>query len=103
LVNIPLISINATNVGIRCPFIFIAADFVLICADLLSYPISRPVTASSAVPGAFISSIVKKYVGTCGYQLPDWATKALKKRQVNTRRCYLAKILSDYQDIEAQL
>jgi NTE family protein len=100
--NSPLIAINATNVGMRCPFTFIAAEFVPICADLLSYPVSRAVTASSAVPGAFTSIILKNYAGTCGYQLPDWVTKALDERHVNTRRYHLAKILSDYQNTEAQ-
>jgi NTE family protein len=100
--NSPLIAINATNVGMRCPFTFIAADFVPICADLLSYPVSRAVTASSAVPGAFTSIIIKNYAGTCGYQLPDWVTKTLDERHVNTRQYHLAKILSDYQDTEAQ-
>jgi len=100
--NSPLIAINATNIGMRCPFSFIAADFVPICADLLSYPVSRAVTASSAVPGAFTSIIIKNYAGTCGYQLPGWVTKALDERHVNTRQYHLAKILSDYQDTEAQ-
>ncbi len=100
--NSPLIAINATNVGMRCPFTFIAADFVPICADLLSYPVSRAVTASSAVPGAFTSIIIKNYAGTCGYQLPDWVTKALDERHVNTSQFHLAKILSNYQDKEAQ-
>lgn len=98
----PLIAINATNIALRSQFTFIGAEFMPICADLLSYPVSRAVTASSAVPGAFSSIILKNYAGTCGYQLPEWATKALDERQVNTRRYHLAKILSDYQDTEAQ-
>ena len=86
----------------RCPFTFIAAEFVPICADLLSYPVSRAVTASSAVPGAFTSIIIKNYAGTCGYQLPDWVTKVMDERHVNTRQYHLAKILSNYQDTENQ-
>jgi len=76
----------------------IEADFVPIWADLPSYPVSRAVTASSAVPGAFTSIIIKNYAGTCGYQPPDWVTKALDERHVNTRQYHLAKILSGYQD-----
>jgi NTE family protein len=99
--NSPVIAINATNIALRSQFTFIGAEFVPICADLLSYPVSRAVTASSAVPGAFTSIILKNYAGTCGYQLPGWATEVLDQRQVNTRRYHLAKILSEYQDIEA--
>lgn len=99
--NSPLIAINATNLGMKCPFTFIASEFVPICADLLSYPVSRAVTASSAVPGAFTNIILKNYAGTCGYQLPEWATRVLDERQVNTRQYHLAKILSDYQDTKA--
>ncbi|MBT8368621.1 MAG: patatin-like phospholipase family protein, partial [Deltaproteobacteria bacterium] len=73
-----------------------------ICSDLPSYPVSRAVTASSAVPGAFSSIILKNYAGTCNYRLPERAVKALDVRQVNTRRYQMAKMLSDYQDIEAQ-
>jgi NTE family protein len=62
----------------------------------------RAVTASSAVPGAFTSIILKNYAGTCGYQSPEWATKALDSRQVNTRRYHMAKMLSDYQDTKTQ-
>jgi NTE family protein len=64
--------------------------------------VSRAVTASSAVPGAFTSIILKNYAGSCNYQLPEWATKALGERQVNTRRYHLAKLLSDYQNTKEQ-
>ena len=97
----PLIAINATNVALGSQFTFIGEEFGPICSDLPSYPVSRAVTASSAVPGAFTSIIVKNYAGTCDYRLPEWATKALDERQVNTRSYHMAKRLSDYQDIEA--
>lgn len=65
-------------------------------------PFSRAVTASSAVPGAFSSIILKNYAGTCNYPVPEWATKALDERQVNTRRYHIAKVLSEYQDTTSQ-
>jgi NTE family protein len=98
----PLIAINATNVALGSQFTFIGEEFVPICSDLPSYPVSRAVTASSAVPGAFTSIILKNYAGTCGYQLPEWATKALGERQVTTRRYHLSKLLSDYQNTKEQ-
>jgi len=100
--NSPLIAINATNVALGTQFTFIGEEFAPICSDLLSYPVSRAVTASSAVPGAFTSIILKNYAGNCNYRLPAWAIQALDERQVNTRRYHMAKMLSDYQDTEAQ-
>jgi NTE family protein len=99
-VNSPLIAINATNIGLRAPFTFIGPEFGSICADLPSYSVSRAVTASSAVPGLFTSIILKNYAGTCSYQLPQWATKALDERHVNTRQYHQAKLLKAYQDTE---
>ena len=100
--NSPLIAVNATNVALGTQFTFIAEEFAPICSDLLSYPVARAVTASSAVPGAFTSIILKNYAGNCNYRLPDWAIQALEERQVNTRRYHMAKMLHDYQDTEAQ-
>ena len=98
----PLIAINATNVALESQFTFIGEEFGPICSDLASYPVSRAVTASSAVPGAFTSIILKNYAGTCNYHMPLWAAKALEERQVNTRRYHTAKMLSDYQDTKTQ-
>ena len=102
IANSPLIAINATNVATGSQFTFIGEEFAPICSDLSSFPVSRAVTASSAVPGAFSSIILKNYAGTCNYQLPEWATKALAERHMNTRRYHMAKVLSDYQDPAVQ-
>jgi len=98
----PIISINATNLALGAQFTFMGSQFAPICTDLLLYPVSRAVTASSAVPGAFTSIILKNYAGTCDYQLPEWATKALLERHINTRRYHHAKMLSDYLNTEKQ-
>ena len=98
----PLIAINATNVANGTQFSFIGNVFAPICSDLSSFPVSRAVTASSAVPGVFSSIILKNYAGTCNYQLPEWATKALDERQVNTRLYHLAQVLNEYQDTTSQ-
>ena len=102
MANSPLIAINATNVANGSQFTFIGEEFAPICSDLSSFPVSRAVTASSAVPGAFSSIILKNYAGTCNYRLPEWATQALAERHMNTRRYHMAKILSDYQDNKVQ-
>jgi NTE family protein len=96
----PVIAINATDIALGSPFSFIGSQFAPICSDLMSFPVSRAVTASSAVPGAFTSIILKNHAGTCGHELPEWATTALRERRVNTRRYNHAKQLSAYLDVE---
>jgi NTE family protein len=94
----PLISINATDMALGSQFSFIGAQFAPICTDLSSFPVSRAVTASSAVPGAFTSIVLKNHAGTCGYTMPDWAEKALQERRSNSRRYQHAKRLNVYLD-----
>ena len=99
--NSPLIAINATDAALGSQFTFIGPQFTPICADLLSSPVSRAVTASSAVPGAFSSVIIKNYAGTCDYQLPEWAVKALRGKKTSTRQYHhFAKNLKAYLDKE---
>ena len=100
-VKSPLIAINTTNVALGTQFTFVGPQFLTICSDLSSYPVSRAVTASSAVPGAFGSIILKNYAGSCNYQLPEWVNDALDKRMVGTRRYHIGKLLSTYQDTNA--
>ena len=98
--GLPLIAINATDIALGTQFTFLGAQFAPICADLSSYPVSRAVTASAAVPGPFSSIVLKNYAGTCDYQLPDWAVKAIRDRIVTTRRYHDAKSLNNYIDVE---
>jgi NTE family protein len=98
----PVIAINATNVAQGSHFTFTGEQFKPICSDLASYPVSRAVTASSAVPGAFPSIIIKNYAGSCNYRMPKWATKALNEGKVNTRSYHMAKTLSNYQNRKIQ-
>jgi NTE family protein len=98
--GLPLIAINATDIALGTQFTFLGAQFAPICADLSSYPVSRAVTASAAVPGPFSSIVLKNYAGTCDYQLPDWAAKAIRDRIVTTRRYQDAKSLNSYIDVE---
>ncbi len=96
----PLIAINATDLALGSQFTFIGSQFAPICTDLLSYPVSRAVTASSAVPGAFPSIILKNYAGSCNYKLSERETKVLNERQVTTRKYQQAKILKAYLDVK---
>lgn len=97
---LPLIAINATDIALGTQFTFLGDQFAPICADLSSYPVSRAVTASAAVPGPFSSIVLKNYAGTCDYQLPEWAARAIRERLVNTRRYQDANTLASYIDVE---
>jgi NTE family protein len=96
----PLIAINATDAALGSQFTFVGAQFAPICTDLSSFSVSRAVTASSAVPGAFSSIILKNYAGICDYQLPEWAAKTLKGKTTSTRQYHFARNLSAYLDVE---
>jgi NTE family protein len=62
--RLPMIAINATDIALGTQFTFLGNQFAPICADLSSYPVSRAVTASAAVPGLFSSIVLKNYAGT---------------------------------------
>jgi NTE family protein len=98
--NSPIIAINATDAALGSQFTFIASQFAPICTDLSSFPVSRAVTASSAVPGAFSSVILKNYAGTCDYHLPEWSIKAMQGKITSTRQYYYAKNLKAYLDVK---
>jgi NTE family protein len=61
----PYIEINATDLGSANRFAFIQAYFDLICSDLSALSVARAVTASSAVPIAFPTVVLKNYTGDC--------------------------------------
>lgn len=61
----PYIEINATDLGSANRFSFIQVYFDLICSDLSAFSVARAVTASSAVPVAFPTVVLKNYTGDC--------------------------------------
>jgi NTE family protein len=75
----PMVLINATDLpdGLRVSFNDLL--FQLICTDLDTFPVSRAVTASSAVPVLFNPIILKNYAGTCGFEPPPWAQAAARQ------------------------
>lgn len=61
----PFIEINATDLAVGQRFSFIQASFDLICSDLDDFSVARAVTASSAVPVAFPTVVLKNYSEKC--------------------------------------
>ena len=93
----PLIVINSTDLSAGNRFPFTQIMFDMICADLGSYPVSRAVAASSAVPVLFAPITLKNYAGQCGFNLPKWLAEAAKDNEISSRRVQ-AQILASYMD-----
>lgn len=74
----PLIQINATDLATGSPFSFIQDQFDFLCSDLSTYPISRTVAASSAVPGPMSPLTLRNLAGQCGFGPPPWIGKTIE-------------------------
>lgn len=59
----PMIVINASDLSHGVRFSFIQDYFNLLCSDISTFPVSRAVTASSAVPIVFNPVVVENYDG----------------------------------------
>ena len=68
----PFVLLNATEVATGLQFWFTQDVFDNFCSDLSSYPLSRAVAASSAVPVVLSPITLKNYAGECGYIPPAW-------------------------------
>jgi len=98
--NGPRLNINATEIALGAQFTFDAPQFALICSDYADFPVSRAVTASSAVPILFSSVILRNYAGTCPFVLPPWAKAAAQSTDTTSRTRHLVKQMARYADSE---
>ncbi len=96
--NGPRLNINATEIALGAQFTFDPAQFALICSDLGNFPVSRAVTASSAVPILFSSVILRNYAGTCPFEFPPWAKAAQKSADSTSRAHHLVTQMEKYAD-----
>ena len=94
----PFILINATDMARTSRFEFSQDQFDLLCSDLGTYPVSRAVAASSAVPVVFSPITLSNYAGRCGFSQPEWMTRALRDRHESVRRYAVAADLQSYLD-----
>lgn len=74
----PMVIINASDLGEGVRFSFLQDYFDLLCSDLSSFPISRAVTASSAVPVLFNPVVVRNFP-TCGDRAAKFLATARKR------------------------
>ena len=96
----PLIQINASEFTLGMQFSFTQNQFDILCSDLSTFPVSRAVAASSAVPGLFSDVTIDNYAGSCDYKMPVWGKKALNDPDTTSRRYYLARKYEQYLDSE---
>ena len=96
----PFIVINSTDLANGMQFPFTSWSFNMICADLDSFPVSRAVAASSAVPVLLSPITIKSFAGTCGYQPPAWLEDALKEKGITSSRKMEALGFLEYFDQE---
>lgn len=89
----PWIVINATDLSVGTAFSFTRTNFHRICSDLGDYPISKAVTASSAVPVVFSPLTLKNYGGCSG--VPEVRRDPAGKMRYNDEQSLL---LRKYQD-----
>lgn len=96
--DMPLIVINSTDISAGNVFSFTPMDMRWICTDWGSYPVSRAVAASSAVPGLFSSITLKNFsgcnpdrLGQLGQETPTINTASYRINQALGMRQYLDK------------
>jgi NTE family protein len=100
--NGPRLNINATEIALGVQFTFDPAQFALICSDYTKFPVSRAVTASSAVPILFSTVVLRNYAGTCPFEFPPWAKAAQASADSSSRAAHLARQMAKYADREAK-
>lgn len=92
----PLVQINATDLATGSPFSFIQDQFDFLCSDLSTYPISRAVAASSAVPGPMSPLTLRNFAGECGFVPPEWIAEAITSKRTFSRNYVNAMNLDSY-------
>ena len=83
----PFLIINATNLYQGARFEFTGPQFQYLCSDILSYPVSRAVAASSAFPFLLTPISLVNNCSPEGHELPD-DNNALEDYWRNKRRYY---------------
>jgi NTE family protein len=93
----PFVSIHATDLVTGSPFAFTQDQFDYLCSDLSSYPVSRAVAASSAVP-LLLSPITLRNYSDCGFEPPAWVTAQRDREREIDREYVNGKNLLTYTD-----
>ena len=92
----PLILINASDLGYGVRFSFVQEYFDLLCSDINSFPVSRAVTASSAVPLVFHPIVVENYYDCKTAGKPDWLVAAAERMDNDPDMAQVIRGLESY-------
>jgi NTE family protein len=71
----PRVSINASDIFNRTPFLFGRGAFGALCSDFTTYPVSLAVAASAAVPVFFAPVVIQNFADQCPQPLPQWVER----------------------------
>ena len=71
----PRVSINASDIYNRTPFLFGRGAFGALCSDFAQYPVSLAVAASAAVPVFFAPVVIENFYDKCPLPLPAWVER----------------------------
>jgi len=98
--NAPVVWINASDIYNGTPFDFSYDTFAALCSDLDKVRIADAVAASAAFPVVFAPLVVSttNTASKCGYQRPEWLTRALEDPAASIRLKAYARALHTYQN-----
>jgi NTE family protein len=94
----PSVIINSTDLTTGNRFSFDQATFDLICSDIDDYPVSRAVTASSAVPVLFNPIVLNNFAGQCHTGTHELLDTLLARDDLNLRQSHLLNNVSTLRD-----
>ena len=96
----PIVWINASDIYNGTPFTFTADTFAALCSDLDQLPIAHAVASSANFPVVFAPIAVSTTPPPrkCGYQQPEWLTRALAAPTSSVRVEAFARALDTYQN-----
>lgn len=90
--NTPHIIINATDLSNGNRLSFNQTVFDVIASDLGSYPLSRAVAASSAVPGLLSPITLNNYAGQYPVEQPKWLQRSYNNMEEDPVRVQAARM-----------
>ncbi|MBL8576654.1 MAG: patatin-like phospholipase family protein [Mesorhizobium sp.] len=96
----PIVWINASDIYNATPFAFTYDTFAALCSDLDKVRIADAVAASAAFPVVFAPLVISTATPSrkCGYQQPEWLTRALADPAASIRLKAYARALDTYQN-----
>ena len=94
----PHVEVTATDLGAGAPFSFTQPQFNFICSDISQYPVAWAVAASSALPGLIAPLTLENFAGSCGFEPPEWVSRASSRKRGYDRAYANATALNSYLD-----